>query len=500
MTAFWRRVLVAEPTRRTELWLFALLFVSYAYFSQAGGWNENSRLDLVRAIVDDHTFAIDRYQGNTGDKATLGGHFYSDKVPGLSLAAIPAYALVRTLRWLVHDPHTFVVLTTYLVTVLTIGVTGATLGVLFLRASRKLGASLRGGTIAAIALGLGTPAFPFSTMMFGHQLAALLLFLAFWQCWRQEERFSRAGSVGVGLLCAAAIVTELPAAGAALVLLAYHALSGPSRGKRAAFFLCGAVLPGALLLLYLTAAFGSPFKLGYGLLADPEARAEMLGRGVFGLTYPRPSVILELLVLKYRGLLPFSPVLILALGGFVLAPREHRRALYPAGALVLYFVLFVSSYAWWQGGSTFGPRHLIPMLPFLALPLGIVADRHPRLVGATMVVSILAMTMVTAVDTRPTERIHDPFFKYVLPAFLRGDLALGTVCPMIGNTGGLEHRPFLSGLRGDAFNLGMVLGLRGLVSLLPLLASWVGIGHCLLKWTAVRDQPARAEDDPAEDR
>ena len=30
--------------------LFALLFTSFAYFYQAGGWNQNSRFDLVRAI------------------------------------------------------------------------------------------------------------------------------------------------------------------------------------------------------------------------------------------------------------------------------------------------------------------------------------------------------------------------------------------------------------------------------------------------------------------
>ena len=52
--------------RRT---LFLVLFISYAYFYQAGGWNQNSRFALVRAILNEHTVRIDPYQRNTGDIA-----------------------------------------------------------------------------------------------------------------------------------------------------------------------------------------------------------------------------------------------------------------------------------------------------------------------------------------------------------------------------------------------------------------------------------------------
>jgi len=38
-----------------------------------------SRLDLLHALVVQHTFNIDAYQTNTVDKATSDGHFYCDK-------------------------------------------------------------------------------------------------------------------------------------------------------------------------------------------------------------------------------------------------------------------------------------------------------------------------------------------------------------------------------------------------------------------------------------
>ncbi len=37
--------------KRRALLISAVAFISYAYFYQGGGWNQNSRFDLVRAIV-----------------------------------------------------------------------------------------------------------------------------------------------------------------------------------------------------------------------------------------------------------------------------------------------------------------------------------------------------------------------------------------------------------------------------------------------------------------
>jgi hypothetical protein len=77
-------------------WLvFIVLFLTYAYFSFDPGWNGWSRMDLTRALVEDRTTRIDRFHNNTGDKSYFRGHYYSDKDPGLSLLAVPAYATYR---------------------------------------------------------------------------------------------------------------------------------------------------------------------------------------------------------------------------------------------------------------------------------------------------------------------------------------------------------------------------------------------------------------------
>src|SRR5579884_1302484 len=96
----------AKGFRGRVLLLLAVLVFSYAYFYQGGGWNQNSRFDLVRAILDEHTLRIDAYQSNTEDKAFFQGHFYSDKAPGQVLFALPFVAISRpALRALGIDPH-----------------------------------------------------------------------------------------------------------------------------------------------------------------------------------------------------------------------------------------------------------------------------------------------------------------------------------------------------------------------------------------------------------
>src|SRR5256712_13515877 len=91
--------------KRRALLISAVAFISYAYFYQGGGWNQNSRFDLVRAILERGTLRIDAYQENTGDKALFNGHYYSDKAPGLALLALPAAAASRPgLRALGVDP------------------------------------------------------------------------------------------------------------------------------------------------------------------------------------------------------------------------------------------------------------------------------------------------------------------------------------------------------------------------------------------------------------
>jgi hypothetical protein len=61
--------------RRSAVLIATVVFLSYAYFYQGGGWNQNSRFDMVRAIAEQNTLQIDAYHENTQDKALSRGHY-----------------------------------------------------------------------------------------------------------------------------------------------------------------------------------------------------------------------------------------------------------------------------------------------------------------------------------------------------------------------------------------------------------------------------------------
>ena len=93
-----------HPLRRHLVWaLVSLAYLCVApYFPRINNPNENVRIWMTRAIVEDHTLAIDgtvRAWGYVDDKAVSGGHLYSSKAPGTSLLGVPAlWAQTRLLH------------------------------------------------------------------------------------------------------------------------------------------------------------------------------------------------------------------------------------------------------------------------------------------------------------------------------------------------------------------------------------------------------------------
>ncbi len=137
--------------KRRALLISAVAFISYAYFYQGGGWNQNSRFDLVRAIVEQQTLRIDAYHDNTYDKAYYQGHYYSDKAPGLALLAVPAAALERPLLRAVGidpaSPRAWVG-TSYFVTLFAVALPAAFACACLFLIAFKLGSSEGGAAFA----------------------------------------------------------------------------------------------------------------------------------------------------------------------------------------------------------------------------------------------------------------------------------------------------------------------------------------------------------------
>lgn len=472
-----------KSLRGAEWFLFVLLVLCYTYFlPRWADWNVNSRMDLILAVVDQNTLAIDSYYKNTGDYATYQDHYYSDKAPGTSFLGIPVYLIFKLLggrawtdalsarlsnsafaatltangRGMIAESLYFFTALTF-VTFFTSVLPAALLGLLLYRLLREWAGSARYALLIALAYGLATPAFAYANNLYGHQLSAFLLFSAFYLAYRAAQGVRPVlYAMLTGLLLGTALITEYPTA-LIVAAIGVYAVS-KWRNVKMILLACEAGLPPLLMMAaYNFAIFQTPLPVGY--LYSP-LYADLHHTGLISLTYPKFDVMFQLVLGAERGLFLLSPFLILAVPGFILFARERglRAEFLVTLWAVTSFWLFNSSSAMWQGGFAVGPRYIVPMLPFLTLPLVFVLN-HVRAawvrvgIGVLIALSFLLVWIMTLSGQQFPQYQAFPLLEYSLPHFVTGDLTR---------------------------NMGMLFNLRGFLSLLPL-----GIAVCVLTFAHV---------------
>jgi hypothetical protein len=492
--------------------LFVLLFTSYAYFYQAGGWNQNSRFSLVRAITNEHSLRIDPFQASTGDKAIFEGHYYSDKAPGVAFAATPfVWAARPLLRAVGGDPESYegIAFLSYLATVLTSGLFTAIAAIVLWDLSIRLGASDGAALFAALTYGLASPMWPLATLFLGHAVSAACLVFAYAAAVAiagEHEPPSTSllllGSI-VGAGGGWATVSEFPAAipaAAIAALAAVHAWPlGRARALRTVSALTlSALACTAILMAYQYACFGSPFHIAY----TSEQGFEAMQQGFFGIGTPTWERLRHILFEEYRGLLPLAPSLAVAPVGLLLLFAQNRRlraATLVAIAIAVYYVVLNASYTYWEGGWSYGPRHLSPALPFLCIGLAMLWTRAARPVRSVFaaLTAVAALFALAAVATmaQPPAQIQRPLAELLLPALADGDLALNTQRFTDGGANGGALRAHVA--PRAAWNLGMQAGLSGRASLVPLALVWIGCAAWLSAAVRGRRRSAEVPSGPA---
>jgi hypothetical protein len=440
---------------RREWWLFVLLLVCYTYFfPRYDDWNANSRFALIAAIAHERRLQIDSNVARTGDYAEFDGHYYSTKPPVPALLGVPvevlAESLYRVVTLRLGSPT--IAADSWLrmqlaVTWTVIALPAAALGVILFRTLARLGASKRARLIIVLGYGLGSSAFTYAGNFYSHQLSAVLLFACFVLLWRVRP-VGRSTLALAGTLLGLALTSEYSTA-LVVAPLSLYAFGRASPRLAFTWLLAGLVVPLTILGAYNNAILESPLRLGYSFAAQFE---QSNNTGFFSLQHPQADALWGITFSPYRGLFFVSPFLLLGLAGFALFARcRARRAefLVCAWSVLGYFAFNCSS-VMWSGGFSVGPRYLVPMLPFITLPMAFTFKRWGRsrtfrlLVAVALAWSLFATWSLTiGTQHLPDDELF-PLNEQALPALLAGDVAR---------------------------NWGMALGLRGLWSLVPLLAA-----------------------------
>jgi hypothetical protein len=253
-----------------------------------------------------------------------------------------------------------------LATVVVSGVFTAAAALCVLWLSLAWGYSRGAALFAATAYGVATPAWCYATLFMGHALCAGCLMIAFTAAVAlRDAPPERAVKLAwtIGLSAGWAVVSEFPAAVPVLFIcgLTVAVMSGAGRGLAATQTVAirvaaGGAIAALILFAYNTAAFGSPFHLGYA----SEEGFEQLQTGLFGISRPELWRVREILIGGYRGLLPIAPlVAVMPIGLALLATAPPRVAPALAAAAVgLFYLVLNASYFYWEGGWAFGPRQM----------------------------------------------------------------------------------------------------------------------------------------------
>lgn len=467
--------------------VFLLAFMAFAYIMpQWADWNIDSRLDLVHAIVDDHSLSIDRYNQNTWDKALYRGHYYSDKAPGTAILGVPVYAafvaahrvpllsagiteLERNSAWntafelgksdtqvqpakkgrnlggcqrfgIAHNvqvipwgnrlypPMRDWALSKYVVTVGVIGLISALFVAFFFWFLGFFSLSMRTRWMTVGVFALGSTALPYSSNFYSHELSAAFLFTAFALFYLlRSGRGAAWFAPAAGFLLGMALFTEYTVALIILAVGIYAIWVLRGRPGQLAVTVVAGGIPVAALAAYNLAVFGSPVDAGY---SHDYCWSAAQAAGFQGFTYPHLGPLFDLTLGPFRGLFFGSPFLLLAIPGLYWMNRRGLRAeMITSGVVGLMFILALSAYWGWNGGRVDGPRYLVPVIPFLAFPAAFAVERASRRGAARALVYLLALLSVAVTwalllggSTFPMSWLRNPLTDWSLPALARNDI------------------------------------------------------------------------------
>jgi hypothetical protein len=171
--------------------------------------------------------------------------------------------------------------------------------------------------------------------------------------------------------------------------------------------------------------------------------------------------------------------------GFVVlirAPASRVPAI-AAAAIAAYYPLFNAAYFYWDGGSSYGPRHMAPGLPFLSLalaPLWSRAQPAVRVALAALALYGTALALVAVSTTaQPPEYYKNPVSQLLWPSFEKGHLSINQQ-GFVDDNLRRQRDPV-----AHAWNLGEKLGLTAHASLVPLFAIWGALG---IAWWQLQDR------------
>ncbi len=346
------------------------LFLICIYTLTAGGhyggdgfWHYLTAQSLVRdgdLIVADETFAMPEMQ-HTYEAVTASGHRYSKYGLGMSLAEVPLYAVGLLL--VDRFPHIPADYLTMFTTSMTNVLISALWVIVFFHALRSYDCAPSTIRWLTGAFAFGTMVFPYAGYGFSEPLVGLGLLIAIHGLTKRDPSPLLAGmGFGIAILTKSYMVVLLP------VLLLYL-----RRNKwdiyRVGVFLAPIAATCLLIAYHNHLRYGSIFLAGYHL-----GDLALKGGYFTFLVTQFATAFYGLLFSTGRGLIFFFSLICLFPIAYLKFRSSHPNEARLFLGLILMLFVFLLPLIYWDAGSSWGPRYLLPIMPFCLLPLGALAD------------------------------------------------------------------------------------------------------------------------------
>jgi hypothetical protein len=306
-----------------------------------------------------------------GRRGTNGEH-YSIHAPGLPAVVAPAFAAFGY-------PGVVV----FLALVAAIG------SALLWRAGYLLTGDVSAAWFAWAAGFLTVPFFFEAFAVYPDNLAATLVLFAALPLFDERVSASRWVAIGAALALLPWLHTRFAIISAIVGVVLSLRLIGSAAGRAQL---------GRLLLIPLLGAIGwfGFFRVIYGTFdpsvpygGDTQTRAVNMLNGL-------PALLFD----QQFGILPNAPVYGFAFAGLVMLARQRTRLAFEMAAISVTYLMAVSVFHMWWGGSSAPARFLAPVLPLLAIPAAWLwsstSSAATRAVGVALLLASLTLTAIMA--------------------------------------------------------------------------------------------------------
>lgn len=361
---------------------------------------ERGRFALTYSMVEDRSvfFSVDIARFVVPDLGYARGNYVSLFAPGVSLLILPGYLIGKVFG--IAQVGAFAAISVF-----------AILNFILIRLiSKKLGASEASSILTSLVFLFASPAFAYGVNLYQHHISTFMVLFGIYLLMGSKRQWLRLFLIW--FLCAVSIVIDYPnlflmlpigfAALLRLVEIRETQTLLKFKLNLARFFTFTAVLiPLAIFMTFSYLSYGNPLQFSgtiAGVKAIDENGRPTSGRGEdfqnvakfvnperqekSSLNFFKPRDIVNGLYIHLfspdRGVITYTPVILLGLIGFYLLYKSHNNFGLIFGSIVAINIILYSMWGDPWGGWAFGSRYLIPSYAVMAIFLSVALTRFSK--------------------------------------------------------------------------------------------------------------------------